>query len=255
MRYVRHAIGYSAVAAMGIVLASAQAPTAQVMSVTAASANVAQPGQPVRITVQRWSTDEERDGLVAALNTPPPPPPAPPEPPPDAAADPPADPPQAGRGDAARGRGAAGREGGGREGGARGRGDGPPPLPPPPPPTPIQLLAMALDKAPTVGYIWTEEVTGYSIKYAIRTPLAGGGERIILASNRRLGAYTPAWTLPKGAEANDYTFTLLELRLTPKGTGEGRASLTTPIAVDPSVQGIALADYAAAPVILQNVKR
>ena len=47
------------------------------MSLTAASANVSQPGNPIQINVLRWSTEEERRLVVAALN-PPPPPSAPP---------------------------------------------------------------------------------------------------------------------------------------------------------------------------------
>src|SRR3954465_4741814 len=35
---------------------------------TAASANVKEPGSPVKIHLIRWSTDEERSSMVAALN-------------------------------------------------------------------------------------------------------------------------------------------------------------------------------------------
>ena len=54
-------------------------------------------------------------------------------------------------------------------------------------------MTAAIGRGPTLGYIWTNEVTGYSIKYAYHAPLPDGGERIILATDRRLGAYTTGW--------------------------------------------------------------
>src|SRR5262252_10898283 len=49
---------------------------AAVMKITAKSANVGEPGTPVRIDILRWSTDEERLPLLAALNPALAPPPA-----------------------------------------------------------------------------------------------------------------------------------------------------------------------------------
>ena len=154
------------------------------VNLTAASANVSESGSPVKIRILRWSTDEERDPVVAALS---PPPPAPAggcgrRPRRTVAA-------------AARRRcggagGAAARAArGGRGGAARGgRGDAAAA-----PPNPIAALTAAIGKAPTLGYIWTNDVTGYSIKYAYHASLPDGGERIILATDRRLGAHTTAW--------------------------------------------------------------
>jgi hypothetical protein len=219
----------------------------------ATSANVKEPGSPVRVHIVRWSTDEERSPIVAALN-----PVAPVTAP--AAGDRGATP--AGRGAAPAGRGGAGR--GGRGGGGRGgRGDtGAPPL------TPIAALTAAIGRGPTLGYIWTNDVTGYSIKYAYHASLPDGGERIVLATDRRLGAYTTGWkpaaTTTPGADAlskatlTDYEFTLIEIHLDPKGLGEGKTSLTTSVIVDESVSGaktVALSNYAGTPAILQNVKR
>jgi hypothetical protein len=41
---------------------------------TANSVNVAEPGRPVKISVSRWSTDDERAPIVAALSPRPAPP-------------------------------------------------------------------------------------------------------------------------------------------------------------------------------------
>jgi hypothetical protein len=168
------------------------------------------------ITLSRWSTDAERAPLFKALSAPAPaPPPAP----------------------------AAPRAAGGRAGG-RGRGA------PPPPPSPFARLSAAIKAAPTLGYIWTDGVTGYSIKYAWRSPATDGKERIVLVTDRRLNSHAPDWT-PASATAGDADFTLIEMRLDDRGAGEGRTSLTTSVAIDTEAKTLALDDYAAAPPLLK----
>ena len=120
--------------------------------------------------------------------------------------------------------------------------------------TPIAAFTAALQKAPTLGYIWTTDVTGYSIKYAWHVTQPDGSERIVLATDRRLGAYSPAWTVTAGGPSTDYEFTLLELRLDAKG-GEGKSSLTTKITADNYTKQLSLENYAGATAILQNVKK
>lgn len=242
-------LGYGLIVSISVSFASAQTSFTQApLAIFAAtSAHVARPGSPVNIRIQRWSTEEERASLIAALNTPPP---APPPPAPPAAPEPP---PPAPDGDAAPApdRGNAGRAGrAGRGGGRGGRGDT---APPPKPITPIEALTTAITKAPTIGYIWTDEVTGYSIKYAYRIPLPAGGERVVLATSRVLGGGSIQW---KPTEpATDYGFTVIELRLNAKGLGEGKTSLTSKVIVDNEAKTLAIENYTAAPVILQNVKK
>jgi hypothetical protein len=120
--------------------------------------------------------------------------------------------------------------------------------------TPIQAFTAALQKAPTVGYIWTNDVTGYSIKYAWHATAPDGTERIVLATDRRLGAYSSDWNPKAGGTPTDYEFTLLELHLDAKGNGEGKASLTTKIAADNNTKLLSLENYATAPTVL-TVKR
>ena len=115
-------------------------------------------------------------------------------------------------------------------------------------------MTAAISRAPTLGYIWTNDITGYSIKYAYRAPLADGGERLILATDRRLGAYSTGWKPLAGATPTDYEFTLFEIRLDAKGSGEGKTSLTTTVIVDNEAGTVALDDFAATPAIL-HVKR
>jgi hypothetical protein len=170
---------------------------------------------PVALTIElfRWSSDAERAPLLTALSAPPPLPPTTPEP-------------AAGRGRGARGRGAAA------------------------PLSPVARLAAAIKAAPTVGFIWGDGVTGYSIKYAWRSPATGKGERIVLVVDRRLGAHaSEEGTLPAASVEAD--FTLLDLRIDAKGVGEGKTSLAAPVVVDTTAQTLALDGYDAAPALLK----
>jgi hypothetical protein len=228
--------------------AQTQPAPANAVNLTAKSAHVADSGTPVKITVFRWSTDEERKPVVDAF---------------DPAAQAAAQAAGGGRGRGGRGgRGAAqldpddpaladvdaqpARGRGGRRGGDAA---------PAKPADPIAVLTTALGKAPTVGYLWTNETVGYSIKYAFRTSLVDGSERIILLTDRRLGAGTAGWKLQQQANQTDYEFTLVELRIDAKGIGEGKASLTTKVVLDKDAHTVALDNYAAATAILQSVKR
>jgi hypothetical protein len=170
------------------------------------------------ITLYRWPTDAERAPLLTALSAPTP-------------SAPPA---------AASGRGSPPARGG--------RGAAPPAAQ-----TPQSRLSAAIKAAPTVGYIWRDGVTGYSIKSAWRLPAANGGERIVLVTDRRLDAHAPEWARGSTARA-DGDFTVIELRLDERSAGEGKTSLTTLVVVDPASQTLVLADYAAATPLLE-VKR
>jgi len=108
----------------------------------------------------------------------------------------------------------------------------------------------AVKAAPTLGFIWGDGVTGYSIKYAWHAPVDAGRERIVLVTERRLGAHAPAWT-PAPAVNPDAEFTLVEMRVDARGVGEGKASLTTTVALDAKAQTLALDGYDAAPVLLK----
>jgi hypothetical protein len=116
-------------------------------------------------------------------------------------------------------------------------------------------LAAALEKAATLGYLWTSESAGYSLRYAYRVQMPDG-ERLIFATDRRLGSWNPQLWKPVGsAPSPDYPFTLIELRFNRKGEGEGKASLTARITADAQAKTLALDNYAAAPVVLKGVRR
>jgi hypothetical protein len=223
------AAGLAVACALAICTASAADEAALRLRATVAAA--AAPAETLSIELQRWSTDVERAPLVtaaAALNRPPAPAAAPEAP------------------------------AGGRAGrGGRGRGRGAAPV------SPVARFNTAVKGAPTIGFIWGEGVSGYSIKYAWRTTNADGGERIVLVTDRRLGSHTLDWpgagradgAPPAAAGSTDPAaeadFTLIEIRLDGKGSGEGKTSLMTRVVVDEAAQTLALDGYAAAPALLK----
>jgi hypothetical protein len=115
-----------------------------------------------------------------------------------------------------------------------------------------------LSKAPSVGHLWSSEVAGYSLRSAVRLAGQDGGERIILITERRLGAWNDLWK-PLGPSAatnpaTSYAFSVIELHLNSKGEGEGKISLTGRVAVDSAAKTIALENYGVLPVVLKNVR-
>jgi hypothetical protein len=265
------------------------APTKEIV-LTATAANVKEKGMPVTIRLFRWSTEEERTPLITAFaarvpatgrqgrgspGTPAASGQGQPQRTQDQApagqsqdqddqtqgqdSDEPAqarpqDQAQGRDGQPAQGRGQAqptqGRgqgQAGPAQGQAGGRGRGAQaPL------TAVSPMTQALQKAPTIGYLWTNEPTGYSVKHAWRTSQPDGSERVVVITEPRLGAYSPAWTVSTGTPT-DYAYTLIEFRLNTR-SGEGKSSLTSNIVADPTTKQLALENYAAAPAILTNVR-
>jgi hypothetical protein len=110
-------------------------------------------------------------------------------------------------------------------------------------------LSAAVKAAPTLGYIWTAGVTGYSIKYAWRSPAVAETERIVLVVDRRLDS--PAANGALAAAAADASFTVIEMRIDRQGAGEGKTSLAAGVAIDTEAKTLALDGYAAAPALLK----
>jgi hypothetical protein len=200
-------------------------------SFSATSANVSGAPDAIRIDILRWSTDAERDKLMDAWNLK------------GAAGG------RGGRGNAGRG---AGRGGPAR--GGRGASDGEAAANPPADPAPEAMMANALKEAATVGYLWSREVAGYAIRFAGKIANPDGSARIVLITQRRLGAVNDLWR-PSGADPSAYDFTLIELRIKPDGKGEGKTSLNGKIAADSSSHMIVLENYDNLPVVLAQLQR
>jgi hypothetical protein len=239
-----------AIVPAGIVLAAvwtaAQTPAGgPAASFTATTDNVSGAPDSVRIDILRWSTDAERNQVISAWSL---------KDAPAAAgrgaagrAAPAFDPFGAGNDDAVRASLAPGAGGRGGRGGGSGAAKGPPP-------TPETSLAAALAKAPVAGHLWSSEVAGYAVRYAVRLDRPGGGQRIILITDRRLGAWNDLWKPAESAAVPNYEFSLVELHLNSNGEGEGKVSLTGKVSVDTAAATIALENYETLPVVLKNVK-
>ena len=181
----------------------------------------------IRIDILRWSTDEERGRLMDAWDL-------------QTAAP--------GRGGRGAGRGA------GRGGAATGRGGRGASGESTPPPAPDAMLAKALLEGPTVGYLWSKEVAGYAIRYAGKLQNPDGSERIVLVTDKRLGAVNDLWNPTSGAP-NSYAFTVIELRVKANGEGDGKASLTGQVGPDTAMKMVAIENYDSLPVVFTHVQR
>ena len=115
---------------------------------------------------------------------------------------------------------------------------------------PDKLLDTLRDM-PRVGYFRTPNSIGYDLHYARRTPMPDGGERVVIATDRRIGF----WEAANQPRSIDYPFTMIELHINADGEGEGKMSLATKIMADKESKTVVLEDYANQPVLLQSVKR
>ena len=111
-----------------------------------------------------------------------------------------------------------------------------------------------LAERPPLGYIWTGDSTGSSIRYARRVALPGGGDRLILATTSYMTSDGRVWVATVQKNATIYPFVVTELRLDKTG-GTGKMSLAANVVVDGENKTLALDNYATAPVILQGVKK
>jgi hypothetical protein len=115
---------------------------------------------------------------------------------------------------------------------------------------PDKLLDV-LQSLPRVGYFRLNGGLGYDLHFARQTKGEDGGERVVLATDRRIGF----WEAENQPRSIDYPFTMVELHLNNDGEGEGKLSLATKITMDKTKTTITLENYATQPVLLQSVKR
>lgn len=120
----------------------------------------------------------------------------------------------------------------------------------------LESLQPQLAGKPSLGFLWTDSSVGYLIRYAARSPLPDGGERLVIATDRVLGSYgLQPWQPAPPAEATPYPFTIMELHLNSKGTGDGTFSLAARVVVDAATATLGLEQSNAAPRLLKNLKR
>jgi hypothetical protein len=118
-----------------------------------------------------------------------------------------------------------------------------------------KALGETIQKAASLGTIWTNESLGYTVRYAYRDTTSNGSERVILATDGHLGSWSgQVWKPVHGSVTVEYPFTVIELRLGRAATGEGKMSIAGKVVADEAAKTIALADYDASPILLRPVK-
>jgi hypothetical protein len=111
-------------------------------------------------------------------------------------------------------------------------------------------LVRALGDVKTAGHIRaTSGGLGWDIRYARKAPLPDGGYRVVIGTDRPMSFYERS-AHPRSA---DYEFLIAELRLGPKGEGEGRLFPAAKVSFDKDENSIEIENYANQPVRLTKV--
>ena len=115
-------------------------------------------------------------------------------------------------------------------------------------------VAAALSELPSVGVVWRSgSAVGTSIKYSQREQLPDGGERVVLATDKRIGATSfEPWTAGR-AEADALEYTVIELTIEAGGAGSGTMSFRAPVVIDEDSSTIAL-QHDGSPGLLEDAR-
>jgi hypothetical protein len=99
-----------------------------------------------------------------------------------------------------------------------------------------------------LGRISTPDSIGYDLHYAHQIPMATGGRRILIATDRPLGF----WESVNRPRSVDYPYTVVEMRLDAEGKGQGKMTVATKVNAFGDV--IELENYDHTPVQLSNIR-
>jgi len=114
-----------------------------------------------------------------------------------------------------------------------------------------EKLLDALQDMPAMGHFGAPGNLSWDIHFARKMPLADGGERVVLITDRRINF----WEARNQPRSIDYPFTVIELHLNRDGEGEGKMSIATKVIYDKKENMITLENFQTTPVQLTNVKR
>ena len=109
-------------------------------------------------------------------------------------------------------------------------------------------LLKELRKMKPLGRISTPDSIGYDLRYAAQAPLASGGRRIMIATDRPL-TYWESVNRPRSV---NYPFTFIEMRLDANGKGQGKMTIATK--VNALGETIELENYDLTPVQLSEIR-
>jgi hypothetical protein len=116
-----------------------------------------------------------------------------------------------------------------------------------------EALMDALRKAGedrVIGRVRVNTRLSYPISYAFAIPLDGGGRRIVIATDRPIGALEAI----AGSRTLDYAVSIAELKLDADNKGEGALMVAASVVADMENHTISLENYGQAPVQLRNVR-
>lgn len=105
-----------------------------------------------------------------------------------------------------------------------------------------------MEKSKPLGRISTPDSIGYDLKYAHQVPLATGGRRILIATDRPMSF----WERANRPRSFDYPFTVIEMRVDANGKGQGKMTVATKVNAFGDV--IELENYDLTPVQLSNIR-
>jgi len=90
---------------------------------------------------------------------------------------------------------------------------------------------------------------GWDLRYALREPMADGGTRFVLGTDRPMSMAE----IRNQPRTVDYPFTFIEIHMPKEGKGEGRATGATQVIFDKKKNMIELERYSAGNVLLNEV--
>ena len=113
---------------------------------------------------------------------------------------------------------------------------------------PKELLKELGDNQST-GTIRTPDSLAYDLRFAHQTPMAIGGRRIVLATDRPIGF----WEASRRPRTIDYPFTVIQMEIARDGRGTGTMSYATKITARDK-NTIELENFATSPVMLTDIR-
>lgn len=111
-----------------------------------------------------------------------------------------------------------------------------------------QKALEALRSTEPVGFIRAPDSIGYDLHYAHQMPGEDGGRRIVVATDRPIGAWE-AWYRPRTIE---YPFTVIQMEIGSDGKGSGTMSYATKVIAHDNI--VELENYSTAPVMLTEIE-
>jgi hypothetical protein len=113
-----------------------------------------------------------------------------------------------------------------------------------------KLLSTLQKVKPRCGFVRTSTSLGWDNYFARETPLASGGRKIVLASDRPISM----WEARNSTRSSEYEFSLAEIRIGADGKGEGKAIKAAMVTYNKETNTLEIENYQREPVRLNEVR-